>query len=108
MVQAELMEKGRVQARAAYAILYCAVAQLVGRAVHGSGLEASAGQEQGEGVAIVVAAVLDGLDGRVARLLKGSTKFGAELDSLSDFANFGVVPVTVLYLWHVIFKRGGP
>ena len=50
-------------------------------------------------VAIIVAAVLDGLDGRVARMLKGSTKFGAELDSLSDFANFGVVPVTVLYLW---------
>jgi CDP-diacylglycerol--serine O-phosphatidyltransferase len=49
--------------------------------------------------AIVIAAFLDGLDGRVARLLKGATKFGAELDSLSDFANFGVVPVMVLYLW---------
>lgn len=50
-------------------------------------------------IAIVVAAILDGLDGRVARLLNGSTKFGAELDTLSDFANFGIVPVTVLYVW---------
>ncbi len=49
--------------------------------------------------AIVVAGGLDGLDGRVARLLKGTTKFGAELDSLSDFANFGIVPVTIAYLW---------
>lgn len=57
-------------------------------------------------IAIVVAAVLDGLDGRVARLLKGSTKFGAELDSLSDFANFGVVPVTVLYLWTLQYLGG--
>jgi len=49
--------------------------------------------------AIIVAAVLDGLDGRVARLLKGTTKFGAELDSLSDFLCFGVAPVMLLYLW---------
>jgi len=49
--------------------------------------------------AIVIAALLDGLDGRVARLLKGATRFGAELDSLSDFANFGIVPVMVLYVW---------
>jgi CDP-diacylglycerol--serine O-phosphatidyltransferase len=50
-------------------------------------------------VAIVVAGVFDGLDGRVARLLKGSSKFGAELDSLSDFLCFGVAPAVVLYLW---------
>jgi CDP-diacylglycerol--serine O-phosphatidyltransferase len=50
-------------------------------------------------VAITVAAILDGLDGRVARLLKGTTKFGAELDSLSDFLCFGVAPVLLLYLW---------
>jgi len=56
-------------------------------------------------VAIVVAAVLDGLDGRLARLLKGATKFGAELDSLSDFVSFGVAPVFVLYLWSL--KRIG-
>ncbi len=50
-------------------------------------------------IAIIVAGVLDGLDGRVARLLDGATRFGAELDSLSDFATFGVAPVTVIYLW---------
>ena len=42
--------------------------------------------------AIVFAAVLDGIDGRLARMLKGTSKFGAELDSLADFVNFGVVP----------------
>ena len=47
--------------------------------------------------AIVVAAVLDGVDGRVARLLKGTSRFGAELDSLSDFVNFGVAPALILY-----------
>ena len=50
-------------------------------------------------VAIIVASVFDALDGRVARLLQGSTRFGAELDSLTDFVNFGVAPVVVLYLW---------
>jgi CDP-diacylglycerol--serine O-phosphatidyltransferase len=49
--------------------------------------------------AIVFAAVLDGVDGRVARLLKGQSKFGAELDSLADFVNFGVVPGLILYFW---------
>jgi CDP-diacylglycerol--serine O-phosphatidyltransferase len=48
---------------------------------------------------IVVAAVLDGLDGRVARLLKSSSRFGAELDSLADFVCFGVVPGIILYQW---------
>jgi CDP-diacylglycerol--serine O-phosphatidyltransferase len=50
-------------------------------------------------VAIVVAAVLDGVDGRIARALKGSSRFGAELDSLADFMDFGVAPGLVLYLW---------
>jgi CDP-diacylglycerol--serine O-phosphatidyltransferase len=50
-------------------------------------------------VAICGAAVLDGLDGRMARLLKASSRFGAELDSLSDFVCFGVAPAIVLYLW---------
>ena len=50
-------------------------------------------------MAIVAAAILDAFDGRVARLLKGASKFGAELDSLSDFLNFGVAPVLLLYLW---------
>ena len=49
--------------------------------------------------AIVFAAVLDGLDGRVARMLKGQSCFGAELDSLADFVNFGVVPGLILYFW---------
>ncbi|MXQ12673.1 CDP-diacylglycerol--serine O-phosphatidyltransferase [Microvirga makkahensis] len=48
-------------------------------------------------VAIVVAALLDGVDGRVARLLKGTSRFGAELDSLADFVNFGVTPALILY-----------
>jgi len=50
-------------------------------------------------MAVAVAALLDALDGRVARLLKGASKFGAELDSLSDFVCFGVCPALVLYLW---------
>ncbi len=49
--------------------------------------------------AIIFAAVLDALDGRIARLLKGTTRFGAELDSLADFVNFGVAPALVLYFW---------
>ncbi len=50
-------------------------------------------------IAIVVAAILDALDGRIARMLKGTSKFGAELDSLSDFICFGVAPSIMLYLW---------
>src|SRR5213080_2966465 len=49
--------------------------------------------------AIVFAAVLDGVDGRVARLIKGQSRFGAELDSLADFVNFGVAPAVILYFW---------
>jgi CDP-diacylglycerol---serine O-phosphatidyltransferase len=49
--------------------------------------------------AIVFAAVLDGVDGRLARMLKGQSRFGAELDSLADFVNFGVVPGLILYFW---------
>ncbi len=48
---------------------------------------------------IVLAAFLDALDGRVARLLKASSKFGAELDSLADFVNFGVAPAILLFTW---------
>ena len=48
-------------------------------------------------LAVVAAAVLDGLDGRVARLLRGTSRFGAELDSLADFVNFGVAPALILY-----------
>jgi CDP-diacylglycerol--serine O-phosphatidyltransferase len=49
--------------------------------------------------AIVFAAMLDGIDGRVARMLKGTSRFGAELDSLADFVNFGVAPALILYFW---------
>ncbi|AEI37044.1 MAG: CDP-diacylglycerol--serine O-phosphatidyltransferase [Zymomonas mobilis subsp. pomaceae] len=49
--------------------------------------------------AILISAVLDTLDGRIARLLKGATRFGAELDSLSDVIAFGVAPAILLYLW---------
>ena len=48
---------------------------------------------------ILVAAVLDGLDGRVARLLRSESEIGAELDSLVDFVNFGVAPGLVIYMW---------
>jgi CDP-diacylglycerol--serine O-phosphatidyltransferase len=51
--------------------------------------------------AIVFAAVLDGIDGRVARMIKGQSKFGAELDSLADFVNFGVAPGLMLYFWQL-------
>jgi CDP-diacylglycerol--serine O-phosphatidyltransferase len=49
--------------------------------------------------AIVFAAMLDGVDGRVARLLKASSRFGAELDSLADFVNFGVAPAFLIFTW---------
>ncbi|MDX1781563.1 MAG: CDP-diacylglycerol--serine O-phosphatidyltransferase [Thalassovita sp.] len=48
---------------------------------------------------ILAAAILDGVDGRVARLLGSDSKMGAELDSLADFLNFGVAPALVLYFW---------
>jgi len=48
---------------------------------------------------IVLAAILDALDGRIARLIKGTSKFGAELDSLTDFVNFGVCPSLIIYFW---------
>jgi CDP-diacylglycerol--serine O-phosphatidyltransferase len=49
--------------------------------------------------AIVFAAMLDAVDGRIARLIKGTSRFGAELDSLADFVNFGVAPGLILYHW---------
>src|SRR5579872_4439760 len=51
--------------------------------------------------AIVFAAALDGIDGRIARMIKGQSKFGAELDSLADFVNFGVAPGLILYFWQL-------
>jgi len=59
-------------------------------------------------LSILFAGVLDGLDGRIARLLRGESRFGAELDSLSDSIAFGVAPSLILYLWslHAMPKFG--
>lgn len=54
--------------------------------------------------ALLVACICDGIDGRVARLLKASSKLGAELDSLADFVNFGVAPAMFMFYW----VTGGP
>src|SRR5271169_1145290 len=58
--------------------------------------------------AIVFAAILDGIDGRLARFLRGTSRFGAELDSLADFVNFGVAPALILYFWglHALKSAG--
>ena len=50
-------------------------------------------------VAIVCAAIIDGLDGRIARLIKGTSKVGKELDSLTDIISFGVAPAFIMYFW---------
>tara|TARA_B100001063_G_scaffold199075_1_gene191800 strand:- start:24 stop:815 length:792 start_codon:yes stop_codon:yes gene_type:complete len=50
---------------------------------------------------ILLAAILDTLDGRIARLIKGTTEFGKELDSLTDFVSFGIAPVFILYFWEL-------
>ena len=63
---------------------------------------AIAGDWQMALAAIVIAGVLDGLDGRIARLLRGESRFGAELDSLSDVIAFGVAPALVLFLWSLV------
>jgi CDP-diacylglycerol--serine O-phosphatidyltransferase len=55
---------------------------------------------------IVVAAFIDGIDGRLARLLQATSRFGAEFDSLSDFLCFGVAPAFILYLWTLHDARG--
>jgi len=57
------------------------------------------GRFQHAALLIVVAGVIDGLDGRLARLLKATSRFGAEFDSLSDFLCFGVAPALILYFW---------
>ena len=52
-------------------------------------------------VFLIVAAILDGLDGRVARLIKGTSNFGKELDSLTDFVSFGIAPGFIIYFWEL-------
>ena len=65
-----------------------------------SGVRFAIAGEWERAVAMVVfAGVLDGIDGRVARMLRGASRFGAELDSLSDAISFGVSPALVLFLW---------
>jgi len=65
-----------------------------------SGVRFAIGHDFERAVAmIMVAGVLDGIDGRIARLLHGESRFGAELDSLSDAISFGVAPALILYLW---------
>lgn len=60
---------------------------------------AIAGEWERAAAAVIIAGVLDGLDGRVARMLKGQSRFGAELDSLSDVIAFGVSPALIMFLW---------
>ncbi len=55
---------------------------------------------------VVIAALLDGVDGRLARALKAQSKFGAELDSLADFVNFGVAPAVVVFIWGLGSLKG--
>ena len=50
-------------------------------------------------IAIIVAAIIDGLDGRIARLIKGTSRVGKELDSLTDVISFGVAPAFIMYFW---------
>ena len=52
-------------------------------------------------IAIIVAAIIDGLDGRIARLIKGTSKVGKELDSLTDVISFGVAPAFIMYFWQL-------
>ena len=59
-------------------------------------------------IAIIFAALIDGLDGRIARLIKGTSKVGKELDSLTDVISFGVAPAFVMYFWKLnTFGRFG-
>lgn len=57
-------------------------------------------------IAVLVAACIDGIDGRLARLLKATSRFGAELDSLADFCCFGVAPAVIIYIWSLEIVRG--
>tara|TARA_Y100000996_G_scaffold298844_1_gene236749 strand:+ start:1014 stop:1808 length:795 start_codon:yes stop_codon:yes gene_type:complete len=50
-------------------------------------------------IAVIIAAIIDGLDGRIARLIKGTSRVGKELDSLTDIISFGVAPAFIMYFW---------
>ena len=60
---------------------------------------AIAGEFEKSVMAVILAGMLDGIDGRIARLLKAQSRFGAELDSLADAISFGVAPALIVYLW---------
>src|SRR5690606_23646064 len=62
-------------------------------------IAAMRGDFENAAVAILLAMVLDGLDGRIARLTNTSSKFGAEYDSLADMVSFGVAPALVMFSW---------
>src|SRR3982750_3959107 len=64
-----------------------------------SGLPGTAGDWEIAVTMIMIAGVLDGLDGTIARMMRGESRFGAELDSLSDAISFGVSPALILFLW---------
>ena len=66
---------------------------------------ASEGAYENAVLAIIAAAILDGLDGRIARALEGTSRFGAELDSLADFVDFGVAPALLVYFWSLHENR---
>ena len=53
-------------------------------------------------ICIIVAGLIDGLDGRIARLIKGTSQVGKELDSLTDVISFGVAPAFIMYFWQLI------
>jgi len=73
---------------------------LIGLCAGLTGMRAALEGRFGEAaVALVIAGFIDGLDGRIARLLRATSRFGAEFDSLSDFLCFGVAPAFILYLW---------
>src|SRR3990167_9399461 len=57
------------------------------------------GHYEAAAVAIFVALIMDGLDGRIARLLHAASEFGVQLDSLSDMLSFGIAPALVMYTW---------
>jgi len=62
-------------------------------------------QYEAAAIAVFIAMVLDGLDGRIARMTNTSSPFGAEYDSLSDMVSFGVAPALVMYEWSLVFMK---
>lgn len=71
-------------------------------------IASTAGRFEHAAIAIVVAMLLDGFDGRVARMTHTSTEFGSQYDSLSDMVSFGVAPALVMYFWALIHFQGYP